>query len=115
MAPAATSTARASMAHCSIRPRPGPHRATDQAVAAVLGATAWSVARWGPGLGRMLQWAMLALAVLVAAGAILYLLAPPPFSHPWLGPWVALAAGATAFAGVAWDGWRALTVPVRSP
>ncbi len=85
------------------------------AVAAVLGATAWSVARWGPGLGRMLQWAMLALAVLVAAGAILYLLAPPPFSHPWLGPWVALAAGATAFAGVAWDGWRALTVPVRSP
>ena len=84
------------------------------AVAAVIGAAAWSVVRWRPGRGRMLRWALLALAVLVTAGAVLYLLAPPPFSHPWLGPWVALGAGAAAVGGLLWDRRRPAAASPRS-
>jgi hypothetical protein len=36
--------------------------------------------------------------VVVAAGAVLALLAPPDFASPWIGPWVALGAGIGAVA-----------------
>ncbi|MDP9343336.1 MAG: B-box zinc finger protein [Actinomycetota bacterium] len=74
------------------------------AVAAVIGGAVWAVARWKAGRRETARWALLTMAVLVAAGAVLYLIAPPPFSRPWLGPWVALGAAATAFGGLLWDG-----------
>lgn len=56
-------------------------------------------------MGRpRLPWARVWDVVLTAAGvailvgSVLSLLAPPDFTSPWLGPWVALAAGLTALA-----------------
>jgi hypothetical protein len=83
--------------------------------AGVIGAAAWVTAQWRPRRGRMLRGAMLALAGLVAAGAVLYLLGPPPFSHPWLGPWVALGAGTIALAGLLWDGRETVPAAPQSP
>jgi hypothetical protein len=85
------------------------------AVAAAVGGAAWVAARWRPGRAEAIRWALLALAALVAAGSVLYLLAPPPFSHPWLGPWVALAAAVAAFAGVLWDARPSKGSPSGAP
>ena len=78
------------------------------AVAAGIGVTAWAMARLRPGRGVVRRGVLPGLAVLVDAGGVLYPLAPPPFSHPWLGPWVALGAATLALGGTLWDGRRAL-------
>ena len=73
------------------------------AAAAAVGMASWLATRWMGGPDRGTGMAFFAvLAALVAAGAILHALRPPPFTHPSLGPWVALAGGSIALAGVVW-------------
>jgi hypothetical protein len=43
--------------------------------------------------------AVLAAAVIVVSASILSVTDPPAFTSPWLGPWLALAGGATALVG----------------
>ena len=65
--------------------------------AALLGLACW--AAWtfrGPRPGRWMRLVLAAMAILVAAGAVLHILHPPPFTHPAVGPWVALAGGVIA-------------------
>ena len=67
----------------------------------LLASVLWTLLRLRPGRwhGRLLH---LALAGLTATGliaTILALLRPPAFARPWIGPWVAIAAGTLALAG----------------
>jgi hypothetical protein len=55
-------------------------------------------------MARLGRWSLLAMAGTVAAGALLYLGAPPFGSQPGLGPWVALAAAVIGAAGAWWAG-----------
>lgn len=67
--------------------------------AALLGAMAWVLlGRWRGFSGRGAV-ATAALALLSAAGAVLYLAHPPFATRPWLGPWVLLAGCAAGFGG----------------
>ena len=47
------------------------------------------------------------------AGAILHAYNPPPFTHAWLGPWVALGSAAVAVAASGWLLARGLLRPLR--
>ena len=69
------------------------------AVAALLGLAAWAWLRRLPP-GRRSAWdvALVWLAALTSLGALLAIVNPPPFTHAWLGPWLALAAGLVALA-----------------
>lgn len=52
--------------------------------------------------GRVAAVALAALAIVVAAGAVLHILRPPPFTNASLGPWGALVAAGTGLAGAFW-------------
>ncbi len=77
-----------------------------------VGLAAWALIRRNRAMGRHWRWVLAGLAVLAAVGAVLFLLSPPPFSHPSLGPWVALAAAALSLGGTVWDA-RASRRPPR--
>src|SRR5205807_4473721 len=69
------------------------HWASAAVLAATAGLILWLVVRArvrnaGPGWAV----ALLALAGATMAGAILHAYNPPPFTHAWLGPWVALGS-----------------------
>jgi hypothetical protein len=71
------------------------------ALAAAAGSLWWVVQWWlrrrprDPGRPAI----TLVLAGLVAAGSVLDLLRPPPYTDPWLGPWVALSGAVLAGLG----------------
>ena len=52
--------------------------------------------------GRSGGFVLLALAAATATGSILHAYNPPPFTHAWLGPWVALGSAAVAGGTSAW-------------
>jgi hypothetical protein len=62
------------------------------ATAAIAGLLLWVGRRFTSGSAR---WdVLLALAgALVASASVLAILRPPPFTSPWLGPWVSMVAG----------------------
>lgn len=69
---------------------------TVVAVAAVVGLLL-STGRWfRPGSGSSWDAALAATGALVSAGALLAIWRPPDFGPPWVGPWVAVAAGLVA-------------------
>lgn len=72
----------------------GPVRwALVAAVAATLGALLW-LAETLAGRGRLPADALLAgVGAVVTLAAAMALVRPPPFTHPWLGPWIAIAGG----------------------
>lgn len=85
------------------------------ALAAIVGLGVCILARVRPGLLRAWDITAAAAGAFVVAGATLAMLRPPAFTSPWLGPWVALTAGAVAtFASIV--EWRAAarTTTVRS-
>jgi hypothetical protein len=53
-------------------------------------------ARRGPGHARLGQWTLAVLCAFVAAGALVHLLRPPPFTLPAAGAWVTLVSGVVA-------------------
>jgi hypothetical protein len=70
--------------------------------ASFVGLVLWVA--WRPGgvqssLGRSAI--LLGLGVATAAGAVLHILNPPPFTHAWLGPWVSIGGAALAVAASA--------------
>lgn len=67
------------------------------AVAAVAGLGVWLVLRLSQ-RRPMPPWDLVevVLAALVAGGALLALVRPPSFTRPWIGAWVAAAAGVVA-------------------
>jgi hypothetical protein len=69
------------------------------AVAAALGLAVWMTMR-GLRIRPHPRWAIVesVLGAAVAVGATLATLRPPPFTRPWLGPWIALPAGIVACA-----------------
>jgi hypothetical protein len=72
------------------------------AAAATLGSIVWIAlrasrrARWGVGLATLG-----ALSAAAMAGAVLHMFNPPPFTHAWLGPWVALGGSTIALCAAA--------------
>jgi hypothetical protein len=69
-------------------------------VVATIGAGV-ALAVWIRG-GRPGRRAIVVLAImagLAGLGALLHFLRPPPFSRPWIGPWVALAGTVLALIG----------------
>jgi len=65
------------------------------AVTAVLGAAGWLLVRLRPSLlGPAACWVLAVDAAAIAAGALLFLFDPPFATHPFLGPWLTLAAAA---------------------
>jgi hypothetical protein len=68
-------------------------------IAAALGLAVWLTMR-GLRIRPHPPWAMVesVLGAVVTVGATLATLRPPPFTRPWLGPWVALPAGIVACA-----------------
>ncbi len=77
-----------------------PRWALLATVAALLGGALWVVRRllW-LGVDGRVDLALAALGGLVALGAALAIWHPPPFTRPWLGPWVALIGGIVASVG----------------
>lgn len=69
------------------------------ALAALLGLAAWAWLQRLPA-GRPAAWdvALIWLAALTSLGAVLAIVHPPPFTHAWLGPWLALPSGLGALA-----------------
>jgi hypothetical protein len=64
------------------------------AAAAPLGLAGWLVARLRPATRvPATLWLLAAIAVAVMAGAVLFLVAPPFATHPFLGPWLAIPLG----------------------
>jgi hypothetical protein len=78
-----------------------PRWSSIAAVAALAGVVTWVLVRrgWAPRLGRVL---VVALATASISGAVLHCFYPPPFTHPWLGPWVAIPAGSVTLVAAAW-------------
>jgi hypothetical protein len=73
------------------------------AAAAAVGMACWLAGRWVVGADGSPFLVFLGLmAALVGAGAILHALRPPPFTHAWLGPWVALGGAIVSLLGTAW-------------
>jgi hypothetical protein len=68
------------------------------AVAAVAGLLLSVLGRWSPIPPHARDLAMSVAGAVVVAGSALALANPPAFTSPWLGPWVALLAGAAATA-----------------
>jgi hypothetical protein len=76
---------------------------TFSALGATAGLLLWLCLRVaGRSGGRSGGCVLLALAVVAASGSILHAYNPPPFTHPWLGPWVALGSAAVAAGASAW-------------
>lgn len=84
------------------------------AVAAIAGLSACVLARIRPHLVRIWDIGAAAAGVLVVAGSILSMARPPAFTSPWLGPWVALAAGLAA-TGAALAPWWPARTPASGP
>jgi len=80
--------------------------ALASAVAAMLGLVGWLLLRFRPAFrGPVALWLLVSLAMAALAGAVLFLVAPPFATHPFLGPWLmvaaaTVAAGASASAAV---------------
>jgi hypothetical protein len=69
------------------------------AVAAPIGLLGWLLAGLRPSTRvPAMLWLLACVAGVVVAGAILFLVAPPFATHPFLGPWLALLAGSLAAA-----------------
>jgi hypothetical protein len=69
------------------------------AIASVLGLAGWLLIRLRPALrGPVSAWLLALDAAAVGAGAVLFLIDPPFATHPFLGPWLTLAAAAVAAA-----------------
>lgn len=90
----------------------GPARwALVAAIAATLGALLWLAARL-LGHGRLSAERVLAgLGVVVALAAAMAIWRPPPFTRPWLGPWVAITGGLWCVAVGALEQVRRATRP----
>jgi hypothetical protein len=73
-----------------------PTWAMVAAVAALTGLILALGRRLGPGGRPAWDVAAIAAGAAIALAAVLAVLRPPFATSPWLGPWVALAAGATA-------------------
>lgn len=69
------------------------------AVSALVAAVAWWRAR--PGRGTIARRVCLPACVGVAAGSVLAIVNPPPFTKPAPAPWLALVAGVVAVAALA--------------
>jgi hypothetical protein len=69
------------------------------AIAAALGLAVWLAMR-GLRIRPHPPWAIVesVLGAAVTVGATLATLRPPPFTRPWLGPWIAIPSGALACA-----------------
>jgi hypothetical protein len=68
------------------------------ALAAAAGFVVWILFRRRGIAGRTAPLLLCTLAGATMTGAILHMYNPPPFTHAWLGPWVALGSGAIAAA-----------------
>jgi hypothetical protein len=76
--------------------------ALASAVAAVVGLAGWLLVRFRPSLrGAVALWLLAAVAITACAGAVLFIAAPPFATHPFLGPWLMLAAALVAAGGCA--------------
>jgi hypothetical protein len=73
-----------------------PRWSSLAAGAALVGCLAWGVRRVVLPSSRWMDAAITVLGGLVGAGAILSIWHPPAFTRPWIGPWLALVAGALA-------------------
>ena len=73
-----------------------PRWASLAAGGAVLGCLAWGARRVLLPSSRVIDRAIAVLGAMVGAGATLTILYPPAFTRTWIGPWVALVAGAVA-------------------
>jgi hypothetical protein len=70
------------------------------AVTAALGFAGWLLVRLRPSLrGAAALWLLTLDAAAMAAGAVLFVVAPPFATHPFLGPWLTFAAAVVAGAG----------------
>jgi hypothetical protein len=76
-------------------------------VAAVAGTLLPFVRRVAGGDRRGWEIASLVAGALVAVGSALAIARPPAFTSPWLGPWIALAAGLAAIVSSGWTLARA--------
>ena len=47
--------------------------------------------------------ALLGLSLATIVGAILHCYNPPPFTHAWLGPWIAIPSAAFAGCAAVWN------------
>jgi hypothetical protein len=69
------------------------------AISAPLGVAGWVLVRLRPSLGTAPVLVLLSVVgVVAAAGAALFLVAPPFATHPFLGPWLAIPAACLAAA-----------------
>ncbi len=76
--------------------------ALASAVAAVVGLAGWLLVRFRPSLrGAVALWLLAFVGLAAVAGAIVFLADPPFATHPFLGPWLMIAAAGLATAGSA--------------
>ncbi len=76
-----------------------PHWSLVAALAAVIGVAVWLArALIRPSDGAAWEVAMIVLSAIVSLATVLAIVDPPPFTSPWLGPWISLAAGLIACA-----------------
>jgi hypothetical protein len=93
--------------------------ALPSAVAAVVGLAGWLIVWLRPSLrGVVALWLLAAVGLVAVAGAVLFIVAPPFATHPFLGPWLMLAAaglatGASAAAAMQSSEGRAAASPSR--
>jgi hypothetical protein len=73
-----------------------PRWSTAAAAAALVGLGLSLTGRWWRGSAEALDLATAVAGVLLVVASVLAIARPPAFTAPWLGPWVALAAGAVA-------------------
>ena len=91
-----------------------PRWSSLTAVAAVLGCLAWGLRRMLLPAGKAMDTAIAFLGGLGSLGAILSIWHPPAFTRPWIGPWIAVVAAATA-CGASLAGRRTLGGPTAAP
>jgi hypothetical protein len=67
--------------------------ALASAIAAALGLAGWLLVRLRPSMrGAPMLWLLAVVGVVAAAGAVMFLASPPFATHPFLGPWLMIAA-----------------------
>jgi hypothetical protein len=76
---------------------------------AVVGSVLWLVARRRESIRRV-AFAVAAAGAILGVGAYLAIANPPPFTRAWLGPYLAVPAGAVATVAGAVAGHRARTM-----
>jgi hypothetical protein len=82
------------------------------AIAGAVGFLAWLVIRIRPSRARSGTLLLWILAASTAAGAVMHMWHPPGFTHPWLGPWVALGGAAVVVGATGWRRLRRSVTPV---